>query len=126
MLFEPLIRADPALALLAHQGLPDIRVICVGDQPQLAMLSLPTRFSGGRANLHQKAIGAAVDLATGRITHALVGKEPIEAHPDTGQPLIGAAVPYWPEVLDAARRCAGATGLRYLGATSSSTPTVVR
>lgn len=115
-MFEPLIRADPALALLSHQGLPDIRVICIGDEPQLAMLRLPTRFSGGRANLHQKAIGAAVDLATGRITYALVGKEPIEAHPDTGQPLIGATVPHWTGVLDAARRCAGATGLRYLGA----------
>ncbi|WP_330295090.1 sugar-transfer associated ATP-grasp domain-containing protein [Streptomyces sp. NBC_00503] len=115
-MFEPLIRAHPDLARLSHQGLPDIRVICLGDRPQLAMLRLPTRFSGGRANLHQKAIGAAVDLATGRITHALVGKEPTETHPDTGELLIGRAVPHWPQVLDAARRCAGATGLRYLGA----------
>ncbi|MFG2819086.1 sugar-transfer associated ATP-grasp domain-containing protein [Kitasatospora sp. NPDC048365] len=115
-LFEPLIRAHPDLARLSHQGLPDIRVICRGDRPQLAMLRLPTRFSGGRANLHQRAIGAAVDLATGRITHALVGKEPTGHHPDTDEPLIGATVPHWPEVLDAARRCAGATGLRYLGA----------
>ncbi|GIG62701.1 alpha-L-glutamate ligase-like protein [Longispora fulva] len=115
-LFEPLIRAHPDLARLSHQGLPDIRVICVGDEPRLAMLRLPTRFSGGRANLHQRAIGAAVDLDTGRITHALVGKEPTENHPDTAERLIGAAVPYWPHVLDAARRCAAATGLRYLGA----------
>ncbi|MFD9723017.1 sugar-transfer associated ATP-grasp domain-containing protein [Streptomyces sp. NPDC059072] len=115
-MFEPLIRAHPELERLSHQGLPDIRVICRGDRPQLAMLRLPTRFSGGRANLHQKAIGAAVDLATGRITHALVGKEPTDHHPDTGEPLIGASVPHWPEVLDAARRCAKATGLRYLGA----------
>ncbi|MFB0627332.1 sugar-transfer associated ATP-grasp domain-containing protein [Streptomyces sp. AB3(2024)] len=115
-MFEPLIRAHPNLERLSHQGLPDIRVICRGDRPQLAMLRLPTRFSGGRANLHQKAIGAAVDLVTGRITHALVGKEPTEVHPDTGEPLIGATVPHWPEVLEAARRCAGATGLRYLGA----------
>ncbi|WP_327301091.1 sugar-transfer associated ATP-grasp domain-containing protein [Streptomyces goshikiensis] len=115
-MFEPLIRAHPELERLSHQGLPDIRVICRGDRPQLAMLRLPTRFSGGRANLHQKAIGAAVDLVTGRITHALVGKETTDAHPDTGEPLIGATVPHWPEVLEAARRCAGATGLRYLGA----------
>ncbi|MGW6708528.1 sugar-transfer associated ATP-grasp domain-containing protein [Streptomyces sp. NPDC054956] len=115
-MFEPLIRAHPELARLSHQGLPDIRVICDGDRPRLAMLRLPTRFSGGRANLHQRAIGAAVDLATGRITHALVGKESAERHPDTGELLIGATVPHWPEVLDAARRCAAATGLRYLGA----------
>ncbi|MFE0647088.1 sugar-transfer associated ATP-grasp domain-containing protein [Streptomyces sp. NPDC059534] len=115
-MFEPLIRAHPDLARLSHQGLPDIRVICDRSKPQLAMLRLPTRFSGGRANLHQKAIGAAVDLPTGRITHALVGKEPTETHPDTGARLIGATVPHWPEVLDAASRCAAATGLHYLGA----------
>ncbi|MEV7277313.1 sugar-transfer associated ATP-grasp domain-containing protein [Streptomyces sp. NPDC093111] len=115
-MFEPLIRAHPGLAHLSHQGLPDIRVICERDRPRLAMLRLPTRFSGGRANLHQRAIGAALDLPTGRITHALVGKEPTDTHPDTGARLIGATVPHWPEVLDAARRCAGATGLRYLGA----------
>ncbi|MFF4391086.1 hypothetical protein OG365_02805 [Streptomyces sp. NBC_00853] len=115
-MFEPLIRAHPDLARLSHQGLPDIRVICDGDRPRLAMLRLPTRFSGGRANLHQRAIGAAVDLSSGRITHALLGKEPTDRHPDTGELLIGASVPHWPEVLDAARRCAAATGLRYLGA----------
>ncbi|AJF63787.1 sugar-transfer associated ATP-grasp domain-containing protein [Streptomyces vietnamensis] len=115
-MFEPLIRAHPGLARLSHQGLPDIRVICDRDRPRLAMLRLPTRFSGGRANLHQKAIGAAVDLATGRITHALVGKEPTETHPDTGARLIGSIVPHWAEVLDAASRCAAATGLHYLGA----------
>ncbi|WP_367825418.1 sugar-transfer associated ATP-grasp domain-containing protein [Streptomyces sp. LMG1-1-1.1] len=46
-LFEPLIRAHPDLARLSHQGLPDIRVICDRDRPRLAMLRLPTRFSGG-------------------------------------------------------------------------------
>ncbi|WUA46214.1 hypothetical protein OG465_39145 [Streptomyces sp. NBC_01367] len=95
-MFEPLIRAHPDLARLSHQGLPDIRVICDGDRPRLAMLRLPTRFSGGRANLHQRAVGAAVDLSTGRITHALLGKEPTERHPDTGELLIGASVPHWP------------------------------
>ncbi|MCP2242276.1 sugar-transfer associated ATP-grasp domain-containing protein, partial [Lentzea aerocolonigenes] len=115
-LFEPLIHAHPALARMSFQGLPDIRVICVGDEPRLAMLRLPTKHSGGRANLHQRAIGAAVDLDTGRVTKARVGTQPIESHPDTGYPLIGAAVPHWTAVLDAASRCAAATGLRYLGA----------
>ncbi|MBP2329248.1 alpha-L-glutamate ligase-like protein [Kibdelosporangium banguiense] len=115
-LFEPLIRTHPALARLSFQGLPDIRVICVRDEPRLAMLRLPTKHSGGRANLHQRAIGAAVDLDTGRVVRACVGSQPIESHPDTGYPLIGAVVPQWTTVLDAASRCAAATGLRYLGA----------
>ena len=35
-------------------------------EPAMAMLRLPTRESGGRANLHQGGIGAGVDLDDGR------------------------------------------------------------
>lgn len=114
-LFEPLIHTHPAMARLAHQGLPDIRVICVRDDPVLAMLRLPTKHSGGRANLHQRAIGAAVDLRTGAITQARVAHRPVTDHPDTGTRLVGEKVPYWIQILGAASRCADATGLHYLG-----------
>lgn len=115
-LLEPLLRSHPDVDRLSYQGLPDVRVLCLGDVPVLAMMRLPTSASGGRANLHQGAVGAAVDLATGAITQARVGRQLVTHHPDTGVPLVGAVVPAWEEVLDAARRCAGATGLRYLGA----------
>ncbi|HTC77076.1 MAG TPA: sugar-transfer associated ATP-grasp domain-containing protein, partial [Terriglobales bacterium] len=39
----------------------------------------------------------------------------ITAHPDTGAALVGVAVPFWPAVLDMARRVAAAAGLGYLG-----------
>lgn len=115
-LLEPLIHSHPDLARLSHQGLPDIRVICVGDEPKLAMLRLPTSASGGRANLHQKAIGAAVDLPTGRVVRAWSGSTPLTHHPDSGFPLLGAYVPDWPTILEASSRCAAATGLAYVGA----------
>lgn len=115
-LLEPLIRTHPALELLTFQGLPDVRIICHGDEPELAMLRLPTAASGGRANLHQGAIGAAVDLATGTITRARLGQREVHAHPDSGVPLIGAVVPHWQEVVRAASRCSAATGLQYVGA----------
>lgn len=115
-MFEPLIRPDPALERLSCRGLPDIRVICIGDEPRLAMLRLPTRASGGRANLHQNAVGAAVDLDIGRITAASFKTKHIDLHPDTGHPISGECIPHWARVLDAASRCASATGLRYLGA----------
>ena len=38
----------------------------------MAMLRLPTKASGGRANLHQGAIGAGVDLVTGVTHHAVL------------------------------------------------------
>lgn len=115
-LFEPLLQAHPDLDRLSYQGLPDIRVLCLEDVPVLAMMRLPTRSSGGRANLHQGAIGAAVDLDSGEVTQAWISKQPTTHHRDTGTELVGARVPHWEGVLDAARRCAAATGLHYLGA----------
>jgi alpha-L-glutamate ligase-like protein len=115
-LLEPVVRAHPALARLSYQGLPDIRVICADDEPRLAMLRLPTARSGGRANLHQGAIGAAVDVGSGVVVAARMGRQDLERHPDTGRRLLGAHIPFWGAVLHAASRCGPATGLRYVGA----------
>jgi alpha-L-glutamate ligase-like protein len=115
-LLEPVVRAHPDVARLAYQGLPDIRVICAYDEPRLAMLRLPTARSGGRANLHQGAIGAAVDIGSGRILGARAERRQVSRHPDTGQPLVGSRIPFWMHVLEAAARCGPATGLAYVGA----------
>lgn len=114
-LIEPLIIADPALADLVPEGLPDLRVICLHDEPLMAMIRLPTIESDGKANLHQRAIGAGVSLETGRITRALVKGEVITHHPDTGIELIGFEVPGWDRVLELASKCGPAIGLGYSG-----------
>ena len=115
-LIEPLIRADPALAKLVPEGLPDLRVICLHGEPLMGMVRLPTNESDGKANLHQRAIGAGVSLETGRITRAVVKGEPITHHPDTGINLIGFEIPHWERVLELAGRCGPAVGLGYCGA----------
>jgi hypothetical protein len=66
-LIEPLIIADPALAKIVPEGLPDLRVISLHHTPLMAMVRLPTIESDGKANLHQRAIGAGIDMVTGRI-----------------------------------------------------------
>ncbi|MEM9309893.1 MAG: sugar-transfer associated ATP-grasp domain-containing protein [Pseudomonadota bacterium] len=114
-LIEPLIIADPALADLVPEGLPDLRVICLHDEPLMAMVRLPTNESDGKANLHQRAIGAGVSLETGRITRALVKGKAITHHPDTGFPLIDFEIPHWDRVLELAGRCGPAIGLGYSG-----------
>ena len=114
-LIEPLIIADPALADLVPEGLPDLRVICLHDEPLMAMVRLPTNESDGKANLHQRAIGAGVSLETGRITRALVKGTPITHHPDTGIELIGFEIPGWARVLELASQCGPAIGLGYSG-----------
>ncbi len=115
-LLEPLIVPHPVLARLVPSGLPDIRVICHHGEPLLAMMRLPTEETEGRANLHQGAVGAAVDLGSGRVARAMLKRERIEEHPDTGEGLLGVEVPEWGAVVEAAGRCAEATGLGYLGA----------
>lgn len=114
-LIEPLIRPDPRLASLVPDGLPDLRIICLGEEPIMAMCRLPTNESDGKANLHQRAIGAAVDLQSGIIYRALQGEEAITHHPDTGTQLIGFQIPQWDTVLDIAARSGPAIGLGYCG-----------
>ena len=114
-LFEPLIRTHPDFARLVPYGLPDIRIICLGDVPLMAMTRLPTEQSRGRANLHQGAVGAAIDFVDGRIMRAVLGQEQVWDHPSTGAALIGQSVPLWRETVAAARRCSGALGLGYVG-----------
>lgn len=114
-LFEPLIRTHPAFARLVPYGLPDIRIICLGDVPLMAMTRLPTEQSRGRANLHQGAVGAAIDFVNGAIVRAVLGQEEVWDHPSTGAGLIGQRIPHWRETVAAARRCSGALGLGYVG-----------
>lgn len=115
-LIEPLICADPGLAKLVPEGLPDLRVISLKDQPLMAMVRLPTMESDGKANLHQGAIGAGVSLETGKVTRALKGHKEHTFHPDTGALLIGFQIPHWDRVLEMASRCSAAVGLGYCGA----------
>jgi alpha-L-glutamate ligase-like protein len=109
------VRLHPAFEPLSYHGIPDIRVVLYRNRPAMAMLRLPTRASGGRANLHQGGIGAGVALATGRTNHAVARNRFVTRHPDTGKSVIGMQVPYWDEVLDMSVRVAEAVGLGYLG-----------
>jgi alpha-L-glutamate ligase-like protein len=114
-LFEPLLQPHPDVADLTLAGLPDLRIVCDGSVALLAMARIPTVASGGRGNLHQGGIGAAVDLTSGRITRAVHGRKPLEVHPDTQRTLVGTQLPSWDRVVDIAQRCSAATGLGYLG-----------
>lgn len=114
-LFEPLILAHETLGELVPYGLPDIRVICYHGEPVLAMTRLPTEASEGKANLHQNAVGAGIDLETGQLTRAFHGGRDIVQHPDTARLLNGVQIPSWETILAAARRCGEATELGFLG-----------
>jgi alpha-L-glutamate ligase-like protein len=115
-MFEGLVHTDPRLRTLAPEGVPDIRIIVYRGVPVMAMMRLPTRRSGGRANLHHGAIGAGIDVATGRTLRAVMDDRLVDTHPDTGEPVSGFEVPGWGTLLELAAACHSAVGLGYFGA----------
>ncbi|QOC24118.1 alpha-L-glutamate ligase-like protein [Wenzhouxiangella sp. AB-CW3] len=114
-LIEALVRTDPVLRPIAPEGVPDIRVIVFRGVPVMAMVRLPTRRSGGKANLHQGAIGAGIDMATGQTLSAVMHHDIVNEHPDTGIPITGFQMPGWEGLIRLSARCFDAVPLGYLG-----------
>jgi alpha-L-glutamate ligase-like protein len=112
---EERIQPHPAMQHACHGGTPDIRVIVYRGIPAMAMVRLPTAASGGRANLHQGAVAAGIELHTGRTRGGVRGARLLDAHPDTGASLAGWTIPHWESLLAAAIRLAGCLELGYLG-----------
>lgn len=113
--FEHLVISHDSIGKFAYEGLPDIRVVVHNLIPVMAMLRLPTEESGGRANLHQGAIGAGIDIAKGEITYVSYGKKIIEEIPGIGK-IRGTKIPFWDEILMIASKAQLATNLGYLAA----------
>lgn len=114
-LIEYRVNFDPVFERIAHQGVPDVRIISFIGVPVMAMVRLPTRQSQGKANLHQGAIGAGIDLATGRTLTAVWGNGVVDTHPDTLNPVTGVMIPHWDVLLEHAARAYELTGLGYQG-----------
>ena len=109
------VQFDPVFDKISFKGVPDIRIIVFQGVPVSAMIRLPTSKSGGKANLHQGAIGVGIDLATGRTTHAVIGNNTTTIHPDTGNIINDLQIPKWKKILKIAIKCADTVGLGYLG-----------
>lgn len=106
----------------AYRGTPDIRIVVFNKVPIMAMLRLPTKESGGRANLHQGALGVGVDIATGITTKAIWHGEQIVYKPGNAclpagreRKLRGIKVPFWTTCLETAVKAQMVSGLGYLG-----------
>jgi alpha-L-glutamate ligase-like protein len=114
-LIEYCVRFDPVFADVSYQGVPDIRVIVYQGYPTMAMVRLPTRASDGKANLHQGAVGAGVDMSLGATLTGVLGNDVVDEHPDTGALITGLQIPQWDFILKTAARGFEVTGLGYLG-----------
>jgi alpha-L-glutamate ligase-like protein len=114
-LIEYRVRFDPVFQTISFQGVPDVRIIVFQGIPLMSMVRLPTRMSDGKANLHQGAIGAGIDLTSGKTLNAVWHNSLVDEHPDTGVPITGIQIPHWDRLLELAARCCELTGLGYIG-----------
>jgi len=114
-MIESLVHFDPQFSQLTYHGVPDIRVIVYRGYPVMAMTRLPTRMSHGKANLHQGAIGAGIDLGSGMTYGGVSGNHLVSTHPDTGHPIAGFRIPHWASIMSMAAQCFEAVELGYLG-----------
>ncbi len=114
-IIEGLIHPDPVFAAVTYRGIPDIRIVVYQTVPVMAMVRLPTRASDGKANLHLGAIGAGIDIGTGKTLTAVHRSDIVTHHPDTGNAIEGIMVPYWNQMLLMAAQAPDMTGLGYLG-----------
>lgn len=112
---EEFVGRHKAFSKYAFRGTPDIRIIVFNKIPVMAMLRLPTRESGGRANLHQGAIAVGIDIATGITTRAYWHGAFIHYKPGTKRKLHGIKIPQWTTCLETAVRAQVASGLGYVG-----------
>lgn len=114
-LIEYRVKFDPVFEQISFQGIPDLRIVVFLGVPVMAMVRLPTHLSKGRANLHQGAIGAGIDIATGRTLTAVLNNKIVNEHPDTGNDVTNVQVPNWDTLLHLASKCYDLTGLGYQG-----------
>lgn len=112
---EEYVGRHKAFRKYAYRGTPDIRVIVFNKVPVMAMLRLPTKESGGRANLHQGAIACGIDLATGITIRAIWHDEVIRHKPGTKRKLHGIKIPDWDRILEVAIQAQLASQLGYVG-----------
>ncbi|MBO7097385.1 MAG: alpha-L-glutamate ligase-like protein [Alphaproteobacteria bacterium] len=115
-LIEEMVHFSNIFEKFSYQGVPDVRIIVYKGYPIMAMTRLATSESGGRANLHQGAVGVGLDIKTGKTLTAVQHNMPIQIHPDTKADLKTLCVPFWREHLLIAAKAYEMTGLGYLGA----------
>ncbi len=114
-MIEYRVKFSPLFEKISFQGVPDIRTIVYRGYPLMAMVRLPTTQSDGKANLHQGAIGAGVDMAGGRTLDGVANNRQVTHHPDTRAPISDVEIPGWQSLLEMAAECSDLTGLGYLG-----------
>ncbi len=113
VMLEERVKPHKAFKQYTYKGAtPDVRVIVFNRVPVMAMLRLPTAESQGKANMALGAIGAAIDIGSGKLTTAVKGKKgTIEYIPHNNIRIAGMQVPHWDTILKLAVKSQNISGL---------------
>ncbi len=114
-MIEERIILSRKLRELSTMGLLDIRVVVFRGFPIMAMTRLPTKGSGGKANVHQGAFAAGISISEGRIISGTKGRKSSRRHPGTGRSLVGFCFNMWEEIMETASAASDAMGMGFAG-----------
>lgn len=106
-------------------GLPDVRVIVFNLVPVIAMVRVPTAESEGKANVHLGAVGAGIDIGSGKTTFGVCKNQSVNRFP-TGKKVKGFQVPYWDEILSSAAKIQAITKIGFVAIDFVITPNGVK
>lgn len=97
-------------------GLADIRIIIFNLVPIIAMLRMPTKESGGKANLAQWWIGLWLDIVTGKITSLYRQEKSYTTEfPDERKHVKNKKIPYRQEIIQYSANAQYFVNIGYLG-----------
>jgi alpha-L-glutamate ligase-like protein len=113
-MIEEMVKTHRKFKKISSGGAPDVRIVVFNKVPIMAMLRLPTEESGGKANLHQGAIGLGIDIATGITTYGVYHGKQIKLFPQTQKKINGITIPDWNKILRMAVETQIASELGYL------------
>lgn len=98
-----------------EQWLADIRIIVFNLVPIATMIRVPTKYSGGKANLAQWGLGLGIEIWTGKIT-SMIWKNKIYTHkfPKEFSHFFGKQIPYRKDILFLSSKAQYYVNLGYL------------
>ncbi len=81
--------------------------------PVMAMMRIPTKESGGKANIHGGAAAVGIDIGTGELTYIFHRGRQVKSLPGIGD-IRGIIIPEWEKILSLAIGAQKATGIKFL------------
>ena len=114
---QPRLVQHPVLSRIYPQAINTIRIdtLATGNRVEIGSAILRMGFGGSAGdNGRAGGLAAAVDIGTGRICRPALreplfdpARTPHVRHPDTGEPILGVALPFWAELCELVTTAAG-------------------